>query len=137
MRKHSHAGASNVPDGTWLLTSAGPCSQRLVTDANLGDADVTLAAAHSPGDASVDLLVHERACASGESAEGRIKLIELNETTEQIQLRIGVRPRDGDQDCQDNPPTPFTIDLTEPLGDREIVDASVLPPRPVTVDVNQ
>ncbi|HEX6234808.1 MAG TPA: hypothetical protein VFZ63_16890 [Jiangellaceae bacterium] len=101
------------------------------------DHPLTLAAALSPGDASVDLLVHERACASGESADGRIKLIELNETTEQIQLRIGVRPRDGDQDCQDNPPTPFTIDLSEPLGDREIVDASVLPPRPVTVDVNQ
>ena len=131
-------GASNVPDGTWMLMSSGPCAQRLVTDEDLVDTDLTLADTPSPGDTSVDLLVTERACASGHSAEGRIELVELTETTEQVRLRIGVRPRDGDgQTCQGNPPTPFTIELDEPLGDREIVDASVVPPRPVTVDVNQ
>jgi hypothetical protein len=131
-------GAPNVPDGTWMLMSRGPCTQRLVTDDDLGEADLTLADTPSPGDRSVDILVHERECASGHSAEGRIELVELNETTDQVQLRVGVRPRDGDgQDCPGNPPTPFTIDLGGPLGDREIVDASVVPPRPVTVVVNQ
>lgn len=130
-------GASNVPEGTWMLTSAGPCTQRLASNGALGEADLTLAAVPSLGDTSVDLFVHERACASGESAEGRIELIELNEAAEEIQLRIGVRPRSGDQDCQGNPPTPFTVELTEPLGEREIVDVSVVPPRPVTVDSHQ
>jgi hypothetical protein len=130
-------GAPNVPDGTWLLTSAGPCTQRLVTDDQLGDADLTLAHHPSPGDTSVDLLVQERACASGQSAEGRIELVELTESTDQVHVRIGVRPRDGAQECPGNPPTPFTIDLAEPLGDREIVDASVVPPRPVAVHDNQ
>ena len=130
-------GASNVPDGTWMGMSGGPCAQRLVTDDDLVDTDLVLADTAGPGDTSVDLLVHERECASGHSAEGRIELVELNETTEQVQLRVGVRPRAGDQTCQGNPPTPFTIDLSEPLGDREIVDASVVPPRPVTVDGNQ
>lgn len=130
-------GASNVADGTWLLTSASPCTQRLVTGDHLGEADLTLAHATAPGDTSIDLLVHERACASGQSAEGRIELVELTETAEQIQLRIGVRPRDGDLECPGNPPTPFTIDLGERLGDREIVDASVVPPRPVTLGSNQ
>ncbi len=36
-------GASNVPDGTWMLTSAGPCAPRLVDDDGLEAADVTLA----------------------------------------------------------------------------------------------
>jgi hypothetical protein len=130
-------GAANVPDGTWLLVSAGPCAQRLVTADGLGEADLTLADVPSSGDTSIELHVHEWACASGASAEGRIQLIELNETTEQVRLRIGVRPRAGGQDCPGNPPTPLTIDLDEPLGDREIVDASVVPPRPVTVDHNQ
>lgn len=130
-------GVPNVPDGTWLLMSAGPCTQRVVTDDDLGEADLTLADIPTPGDTSVDLLVHERACASGQSAAGRVELVELNETAEQVQLRIGVRPRDGDQNCQDNPPTPFTIKLAEPLGDREIVDASVAPPRQVIVGDNQ
>lgn len=126
-------GATNVPDGTWLLTSSGPCAQRLVADEDIGDADLTLADTASPSDASIDLLVHERACASGQSAEGRIRLLELSETAEQIRLRIGVRPPDGDsQSCPANPPTTFTVELGEPLGGREIVDVSVVPPRPVT-----
>jgi hypothetical protein len=130
-------GAPNVPDGTWMLMSRGPCTPRLVIDDDLVDTDLTLADAPSPGDTSVDLLVTERECASGHSAEGRIELVELNETTEQVQLRVRVRPRDGDQSCQGNPPTPLTIDLGGPLGDREIVDASVVPPRPVTVVADQ
>lgn len=131
-------GGINVPDGTWLLTSAGPCTQRLIAGDDLGEADLTLADTPSPGDMSVGLLVHERACTSGQSAEGRIQLVELNETTEQVQLRIGVaRPPGGDQTCEGNPPTPFTVDLSEPLGDREIIDASVVPPRPVTVNGDQ
>jgi hypothetical protein len=132
------AGAINVADGTWFLTSASPCTQRLVTYNGLGEAELTLADAPSPGDASVDLLVTERACASGQGAEGRIELVEPIETAEQIQLRIGVRAPDGDaQTCQGNPPTPFTVELSEPLGEREIVDASVVPPRPVTVNSGQ
>ena len=42
-------GASNVPDGTWMLMSRGPCTQRLVTDDDLGEADLTLANTPSPG----------------------------------------------------------------------------------------
>lgn len=131
-------GSSNVPDGTWLLMSAGPCAQRSIADHDVGEADLTLADTPSPTDTSVDLLVHERACASGQTAEGRIQLLELNETAEHVRLRIGVRPPGGDaQSCQGNPPTPFTVELGEPLGDREILDASVVPPRPVTVDGDQ
>lgn len=126
-----------MPDGTWLLTSDGPCTQRLITNDDLGEADLTLADTPSPGDTSVDVLVSERACASGQSAQGRVQLVELNETTEQVQLRIGVRPPDGDQTCQGSPPTPFTVELSEPLGDREIIDTSVVPPRPVTVNGDQ
>lgn len=125
--------ADNVADGTWLLTSAGRCAPRLAMDDDLGDADLALADAPSPGDTSVDLLVRERACASGQRAEGRIELVELTETADQVQLRIGVRPAEGNQNCQSNPPTPFTVELSEPLGDRDIVDASAIPPRPITI----
>lgn len=108
-----------------------------LTDVTTKPADVTLADTPAPGDTSVDLLVHERGCASGESAKGRIELVELTETADQVQLQIGVRPREGDNNCLPNPPTPFTITLSRPLGDREIVDVSVVPPRPVTVDANK
>ena len=128
-------GATNVVDGTWMLMSDSPCTQRLIAGGNLGEADVTLARTPSPEDTAIDLLVHERACASGQSAEGRIELIELTETARQVQLRIGVRPPTGDaQTCQSNPPTAYSVELAEPVGDRRIVDASVVPARPVTLD---
>jgi len=128
------SGATNVPDGTWLLMQAGPCAPRLVTDTDLAPADLTLPAEPAAAATSIDLLVHERACASGRSAEGRIEIVELEETDDQVRLRISVRPREGGQDCQGNPPTPFTIELGEPLGAREIVDASIVPPRAVATE---
>lgn len=73
-------GPTNVPDGTWLLTSSGPCTPRLVTDDGLGDADLTLARDPAPDDTSIELLVHERACTSGRSAEARVELLDLEQT---------------------------------------------------------
>ena len=100
----------------------------------LGDADLALAHTRSPGDTSIDLFVRERACVSGQSAEGRVEVVALVETTEQIQVSIGVRRLPGGQTCPGNPPTPFTLELDEPFGGREIVDVSVVPLRPVAVD---
>ena len=63
-------GASNVPDGTWMLMQAGPCAERRVTDDDLGDADLAVAHSPSPGDTSVELLVYARACASCQRLTG-------------------------------------------------------------------
>jgi hypothetical protein len=127
-------GASNVPDGAWLLTSAGPCTPRLVNDGDLGQADLALAEPPSPGATEIELLVQERACASGTPATGRIEVIELRETPEEVSIRIGVRSRAGGSTCPGNPQTPFVVELSEPLADRTLVDASIVPARPVTVD---
>lgn len=127
-------GANNVPDGTWLLTSAGPCVPRLIADNDLGYADLTLAEKPSPASTSVELLVRERACASGVPATGRIELVELRETPKEVSVRIGVRPREGGQGCPSNPPTPFVVELSEPLAERSVVDSSVVPPRVVPIE---
>jgi hypothetical protein len=127
-------GANNIPDGTWLLTSAGPCVPRLLTDSDVNLADLTLPEAPTPNATSIELFVHERACASGADATGRIELVSLQETLEEVLVVIGVRPREGGQDCQGNPPTPFTVELREPLAGRSLLDASVVPPRLITVD---
>jgi hypothetical protein len=46
---------------------------------------------------------------------------------------FGVRPTVGDGDadtpCLDEPPTPFRVVLTQPLGTRHLLDGSVIPPR--------
>jgi hypothetical protein len=126
-------GTTNVPDGTWLLTASGPCTQRVELGGGLGEADLTFASMPSPDADRLEVLVHERACASGQTAEGRVELVTLDETADEVRLVIGVRGLDGEQTCPSNPPTPFTVELSEPLGDREVVDASVVPARPLTV----
>lgn len=127
-------GATNVADGTWLLTSAGPCVPRRIDDSNLGHADLTLAEEPSPGATSIQLLVRERACASGAPATGRIELLEVRETPDEVSVHVGVHPRGGGQTCPSNPPTPFVVELSEPLGQRRVVDGSLVPPRLLAVD---
>jgi hypothetical protein len=104
--------------GWWLLAALGP-------------ADLTLAEVPSPEAEQIGLDVDERACASGQPADGRVEIFKQATPDEQLMLVVGVRPLVGDQDCPDNPPPPVTIQLDEPLGDRDVVDASTLPPQPL------
>lgn len=103
----------------------------LVRDDGLGDpepADWQVApdAAVGPSTRSVRVLVQERGCASGRSAEGRIRA-EVDHRADAVVVSIGVRPYGGDQDCQGNPTTPYTLDLGEPLGDRPILGETSFP----------
>lgn len=91
-----------------------------------------LAALPSPDDTTIALLVTEGACNSGRDAAGRIELISLEETDASVTVRIGIRPEGGPQTCPSNPTTPFTIELAERLGDRVLLDGSLVSPRPLT-----
>jgi hypothetical protein len=117
-------------EDVWMLWSAGPCALQAQLD-GLGSAVLTLAATPAPDDTEVALEVYEQACASGRSAEDRVRLVDLEVTDDQVRLVIGVEPLDGAQTCPSNPPTPMVVELPEPVGDREVVDAGVLPPRPL------
>ena len=48
---------------------------------------------------------------------------------------IGVRPHEDGmaRTCISNPPTPFTVDLEHPLGDRVIMNAAVVPQREIAL----
>ena len=123
--------ATNLTPG-WYGASSGPCALTL----DLGDLTVPAVELQVPPDPlsrEVRLLVTEETCNSGMDAEGRIEVLSLEETDAGVSLILGVRPRDGGQTCPSNPSTPFTLTLTEPLGERQIVDASLATPRPLTV----
>ncbi len=127
-------GAPNIPDGTWFVWGGSTCSPRLSDGAGDDQADVRLAETPSASDTELTLLVMERRCASGRSAEGRIDLDELTLTEDEVRVRVSVRPPPGDaQECPGNPWTPFTIELGEPLGDRTVVDANLVPARELAV----
>ena len=123
--------ATNLTPG-WYGASSGPCALTL----DLGDLTVPAVELQVPPDPlsrEVRLLVTEETCNSGMDAEGRIEVVSLEETDTGVSLILGVRPRDGGQTCPSNPSTPFTVTLTEPLGEREVLNASLATPRPVTV----
>jgi hypothetical protein len=119
----------------WMLTSSASCTLAL-DPAPLAPADVSLdpGAAPDAGSTQLALLVTERDCNSGEDAEGRVELLSLEETDTAVIVRVAVRPHaEGAFTCQSNPPTPFTLDLSEPLGERALLDGTFVTPRPIPV----
>ena len=86
-----------------------------------------------PADAGFTALITEQSCASGTSASGRVSdpLIEYGART--VTVTFGVRPLDGAQTCQSNPPLAIEVTLREPLGDRMLVDGATYPPSQVEV----
>lgn len=122
------------PSPTWHLATAQTCALRADLG-RLGTATLTLDPDHPPvPDArEVHLLVTEMACNSGQDAEGRVRLSDLAVRDDAIAVTVGVEPRTGEADCPSNPPTPFVVELDEPLGDRVVLDASVHPVREVVL----
>jgi hypothetical protein len=124
--------ATNLTPG-WYGASTSRCA--LTVD--LGDLTVPGVEFQSPPDPlsqELRLLVTEQTCNGGDDADGRIEVMSLDETDDRVSLVLGVRPRGGINACPSNPATPFTVTLSEPLGGREVVDASLANPRPLTAN---
>ncbi len=81
---------------------------------------------------TIKAILNERACASGQSPEGRVQEPVIEYTAEAVTVTISVAGRGGVQDCPSNPEFPITITLTEPLGDRALLDGGSIPPRDAT-----
>ena len=80
-----------------------------------------------PEDRTLDLFVHERACASGQPATGRIRH-DVNYADDRVVVTITVANVKGDRSCQGNPDTAYTLPLAEPLGERAVYDGRTTPP---------
>ncbi len=76
--------------------------------------------------------LNEKACASGQSPEGRVEDPVIEYGTQAVTVTIYVRPLPGNQDCQGNPDSPVVVKLAEPLDGRQILDGSANPPRDAT-----
>ena len=74
--------------------------------------------------------VTETECANGESSEGRIIDPEIQLSADSIVVTFRVDPVSGSAvACPGNPPTPVTVRLPEPLGDRALLDGGRMPPQ--------
>jgi hypothetical protein len=83
---------------------------------------------------TIHALVREQACASGQSAEGRVEapIIKLDAASITVTYRVRGRQGTG-QDCQGNPTTPIELTLPEPLGNRTLLDGGSDPPRDASI----
>lgn len=118
----------------WTVAAYGQCHLGVSYPDGITGATIRLDPAFPlpAGDTwEVHVLITETACASGTSPEGRVldPLVVYNADT--VAVAIAVRHREGGQDCQGNPEFPVSIVLTEPLGDRVLVDGGQFPPRPL------
>jgi hypothetical protein len=116
--------------GPWKVGGWGDCLPQLVLAEGLGLAGWEWGGAGEPtaGTTAFDALVTELACASGQSAEGRIVGPQIVRATDVVLVVFAVRPRPGGQDCQGNPSTRVPVNIGEPLGDRELIDGGRLRP---------
>lgn len=82
----------------------------------------------TPGTTSIPIEVMERGCAGGRPAEGRVATPEVDYREDAVVVTMRVIPVVGAATCPGNPPTPYTLELEEPLGDRVLLDGATDPP---------
>ena len=114
--------------GRWIWSQSGGCGPRAWRD----DLEANSWEVKEPPAADarrVSVLVEESHCASGRDATGRILPPWVHYGEETITVTFHVRPLGGFQTCQGGPPTPFVLELDEPVGGRRIVDGGPPPPR--------
>ena len=119
-------------DDEWAPVGWGQCRIELHAD-GWGNARFVIdpEAPPNPGADRISILATENACAGGQAPEGReVRSAILDEDERSVSIVILVEPTKGGATCPGNPSFPFEVELGSPLGEREILDASVYPPEP-------
>lgn len=79
----------------------------------------------------ITVLATERECTSGRDATPYLSEPEVEETDRQVSVLLTSEAVEGSALCVGNRPVEVEIELAEPLGDRELLDAGAWPPVPV------
>ncbi len=123
---------NNEGGGPWTLAGWGQCRPTIVLD-GLSLATWTLDPALPLPDASATsftALVTERTCTGAQPMLGRLLPPSITYGAESISLVFAARPLEGEMfTCPGNPSTRVTVELSEPLGGRRLLDGGLFPPR--------
>jgi hypothetical protein len=120
-------------DGTWSFTGGGECQPERFFGDGLDPVQWRLPGEPPPADATtVTILATEIGCSGGQSADDRLAepIVEYQEDAVVITMRV-TPPEGGAFTCVGNPDSTVTVQLDEPLGDRELRDGLWYPARPV------
>ena len=115
----------------WVLSGSSshgrPCELQNAIPANLNTVEWRLdpsAPAPGPDATELHVLLTERECVSGQEIGARLVGLQLVITHTDVRMAFAAEPPPGDAfTCQGSPETPYTVQLTEPLGEREIKEA--------------
>jgi hypothetical protein len=113
----------------WRWAGSGDCTPRAVAPPGYGQATWTLDPAFPAPDRDtrrLHILVNQLECSSGQSASGRISPAFVTWDERELLIEIFVQSIPGGGDCQGVPPTPATLRLPVPVGDRVLVDPATL-----------
>lgn len=77
----------------------------------------------TPETTELALILNERECVGGQAIGDRLVGPQIVMTDSQVFIAFAAEPPPGDAfECPGNPDTPFTVELAEPLGDRELME---------------
>lgn len=112
----------------WRAVGWGGCHIEITTT-GFGVATFELDPANppDPGATSLPVLATERTCAGGQAPVGREVLPIVVETADAVEITVLVQDPLGDQSCPSNPAFPLIVELSAPLGERQIWDAALRP----------
>ena len=125
-------------NGLWSYASSGDCTPRVVRP-GLEPTEWDFAEPSRPGPTStkVDVLVRGLACSSGVGVDGRLQEPEVRYGDDAVTIAFFAAPLPPTgqlQLCPGAPPARRRVILSEPLGDRRLLDAGVFPPRDPAAD---
>jgi hypothetical protein len=119
----------------WTMDLAGACRLQFVIGPGIKIASWWLdptAGVPAPAATGIDVLVHEEC---GPPTAGRVAAPVVVYAPDAVTMLFGVVPGVGggqDSICIDSAPSPYRVTLTEPLGQRQLLDGGVIPPRDAT-----
>lgn len=111
--------------GLGFLGGRGSCDLEVVLPVGLNAVDWFIdpeGEPLTPESTSIEVLVTERACASGEPVGDRLVGPEIVMTDTEVLIAFAATAQSGAQYCPANPPQAVVVELPEPLGDRAAVD---------------
>lgn len=109
-----------------FFNGGGGCNPRVVLPSPLRTVEWELDPAFpasTPDTTVIHVLAAERGCASGRAMGDRLLGPEVVERDDEVLIAFATNPPPGlNQNCPGNPSTPVTVELSAPLGTREVKD---------------
>ena len=118
------------PSGAqWAFATGGVCLPDVLFEGRVS-ATWTLPPNLRPQRTTVEFvaLVTDSGCTGGEPVGARLLPPVITYTEESVFIVFSARPYQGLTTCQGAPPTEALVQLREPLGNRNLLDAGVFPP---------